>query len=348
MKGHSSEDYLRSVTERELAWMKQYARPRYPNPVNYRRFFRYEQVHPEDHIQNLEDFLRVVPHLTPRQMSTINNAPTLRQNNMQLRNLFVSSTKAMGNESDPIINIVSTTNWGQATVFPLFLQAGIPPPLSDMSEFYIQITRTLNLAHTLALQDTITPAGELTRSLCEAAAASWKGDSIKLKALLLRAVREWPELTGVTGATVFTAELLKSGVKEGELPKETLETVEKLLNPEVPACPISYSSEEAERIDYFVDKLSQTDQLFGTLRKGMQIGPDGFVSNDNYKDAKLLSEFMKKRLIEITEDKYVEKYEYGVMWPFDDHDESGQFCPLYFDDDGELHVLVEEEPETDG
>lgn len=148
MEGRSSQDYIRSVVEGELAWMKRCARPRYPNPVYRRRFFRYKKVPPEHHIKNLEDLLQIIQHLTPRQMSTVNNHPVLLQHGFQLRNLFVHSTT---------MEVVCMTDWGQASVLPLFLQAGFPPPVSSMVEYYSQVTRITNLAHTMALHDRYTP-----------------------------------------------------------------------------------------------------------------------------------------------------------------------------------------------
>lgn len=346
-KGLSSEDFIRSVAERELAWMQQYARPRYPNPVYIRRFFRYEQVSPEEHIKNLKDFLQIVGNLTPQQISKVNDRPVILQHDLQLRNLFVNSTIPQTNKSDPSMDLLSVTNWGQASVLPLFMQAGIPSAFSSRSEDYCRITRMLNLAGTHALQDLFSPAGDLARLLCKAAASPWQGDSVTLRALLIRAVQEWPTLTGATAVTVQVTEMLKTGVEDGEVPKTTLDTIEKLLNPEIPACPLAYSPEEIERSDYFSDKLSKVAEQFEWLRRGMQLDRNGFVGHERFKSVKGISEFTKKRLIEIAEDKHVEKYEYGVMWPFDDHDESGQFCPLRFDDDGELQVMVEEELDED-
>lgn len=175
-------------------------------------------------------------------------------------------------------------------------------------------------------------------ALCQAAATPWKGDSVRLKALLIKAVREWTELTGVTGATVQATEIWKSGVEAGKGPKTILKTVEKLLNTEIPACPLSYSPAEVERSDDLSDKLSMVDEQFDQLRTGIQLDRDGFVAHERYQDARAISEWTKKRLIEVTDVKHVGKYEYPVVWVFDDHDESGQFNPLHFDVNGVLHL----------
>lgn len=76
---------------------------------------------------------------------------------MQLRNLFLNPTKGPERESVPTMKAASVSNWGQASVLPLFLHGGSPPLLPSMSEDYLKTSRMLNLAHTLTLQDTLTP-----------------------------------------------------------------------------------------------------------------------------------------------------------------------------------------------
>ncbi len=127
-----------------------------------------------------------------------------------------NSTKAPGRDHGPTKEVVSLTIWGQASVLFLLLQAGTPPPVLGMTEYYTQIIRILNLAHTIALQRHIhARRGPIARIL-QSHRYALEGGQRNGESTSPRGGPRMAELTGVTGATVQATEILKTGVEKGE------------------------------------------------------------------------------------------------------------------------------------
>ena len=105
-----------SISTRERIWDHRFAKPR------RREFFfcRSEhEVHPNDHIQLLDDFDKVVPYICP---STDKCIPVLRHPDLHLENIFVN----------PIdFKITSIIDWQGTVSLPFFAQAGYPRFLSN-------------------------------------------------------------------------------------------------------------------------------------------------------------------------------------------------------------------------
>nr|KMM73047.1 hypothetical protein CPAG_09336 [Coccidioides posadasii RMSCC 3488] len=72
-------------------------------------------INPEEHISLLSQFMQLAPFLVPSQSNLI--APTLRHPDLSLANILLvpGSTK-----------IASVIDWQDASIFPLFMQAGYP------------------------------------------------------------------------------------------------------------------------------------------------------------------------------------------------------------------------------
>jgi hypothetical protein len=56
---------MKSVGERELAWLEKFASPRHPREPLYRAFYDDREVRPDVQMQVLRDYLNLVPLLVP-------------------------------------------------------------------------------------------------------------------------------------------------------------------------------------------------------------------------------------------------------------------------------------------
>lgn len=91
---------LNSVAERELRWIREFGRARFPFEPLYRELYSYKKV---------------AQFLSPPTESSFNQ-PTIRRPDLQLNNIFVSDT----------FDVVSLIDWQHRSVLSLFLQAGPP------------------------------------------------------------------------------------------------------------------------------------------------------------------------------------------------------------------------------
>ncbi|PKY03497.1 phosphotransferase family protein [Aspergillus campestris IBT 28561] len=107
-------DVLRAPALKEITWLQEYGRPRFPFQRAYRESMDYRLSQPSDHIRSLEAYLELAPKLLPSDGSL--DRPLLRHPDLQPNNIFVSDD----------LDIVGLIDWQHASVLPLFLTAGIP------------------------------------------------------------------------------------------------------------------------------------------------------------------------------------------------------------------------------
>lgn len=207
---------MRSVCEREIAWLQRFGRFRHPREPLYRAFYSHQEVDPEVQKQSLRDYLRVVPLVIPEQSEF--NLPTVRHPDLSPNNIFVSNSG----------DITGLIDWQHTSILPLFLQAKIPkhfqnwgddesesmrpPRLPDNFDsmaasekeaelevyrrrqthyFYMGYTGRNNETHFNALGK----AGlAMTNKLFDTAARPWEGDNTSLKAEIIRASRHWSDM----------------------------------------------------------------------------------------------------------------------------------------------------------
>ena len=105
---------LSCVAAKESAWLKAFGRPRLPFERAYRECMNYENSRPEEHIESLENYVRIVPYLVPSEPRF--HRPILRHPDLQPNNIFVSEN----------LDIVGIIDWQHCSVLPHFLAAGIP------------------------------------------------------------------------------------------------------------------------------------------------------------------------------------------------------------------------------
>ncbi|RMZ77268.1 hypothetical protein DV738_g4502, partial [Chaetothyriales sp. CBS 135597] len=106
---------MEAVARKELAWLRQFGRPRFPFHRHHREFLDYKKSSPDEHIKHLEMYLQVSSHLVPKAQPALLR-PTIRHPDLQPHNIFVSDD----------LSIVGLIDWQHSSVLPLFLQAGVP------------------------------------------------------------------------------------------------------------------------------------------------------------------------------------------------------------------------------
>lgn len=307
-------DILRAVGRRELTWMKQCAKPRFPYEPLHRELYAYKKVSPAGHIENLSRYLHIAEYLMPQDANL--NRPIIRHPDLQPNNIFVSDS----------MEIVGIIDWQHTSVLPLFLHAGIPNELQNYGDeesedlvvprlpdnfaelnpqaqdearetyrrrqlhfFYVSYTAKLNEEHwnAMRLEHVV-----LRQKLFQHAGTPWEGDNVTLKADLVQAMKVWPELTSD---------------KEGT----------------VPSCPFTYSPKEVEECLHLDSEQKDTNTNVEIARRRIGINIEGWVPLDRYDEAKELDQKFKSEVLEAA-DTDLERDEIQNHWPFDDHGEDGQ------------------------
>lgn len=296
--------------EKELAWLKTYGVPRLPHIIPHRELFDYQKISPADHEASIEKYLQVAPHLVPRAEYLLR--PILRHQDFQPRNIFVADD----------FTITSIIDWQHCSVLPLILQAGIPeyiqnlgddeslrlkkPSLPDLFDemsdadkaaaleqyrrrqlhyYYFVATYKYNRPHFDALcLDSILPIQKLQQY----ASIPWEGDSISLKAELIRATKNWEILTTRDDSSV-------------------------------PDCPISFTGEEEEHYLRLEAEQNHLDVQMQKLRDRLGVNVDGWTSHERYDDALEENGYIKEEALH-GEDEATRNEILG-NWPFDDHEE---------------------------
>jgi hypothetical protein len=298
---------------KELAWMKQFGRPRFPRDLGYRELHGYEKTSPAEYITLLEKYLEIAPYLVPSDEAELLR-PTFRHPDFQPRNILV----------DGDFSITGLIDWQHCSVLPLLLQAGIPEylqnygdeeseylrkpsqpeNLAEMSDderaqaleqyrkrqlhyYYFAGTSKLNKPHFNALWlDSTLPKQRLVHY----ASLPWEGENVTLKAELIRAVRNWDVLCKTKDGTV-------------------------------PPCPISFTKQEVEECLRLDGKQKEADDEMEQARALFGIGYDGWTSHERYEKARELNHQLKMLQLEGKDE--AARTRILRYWPFDDHDDDG-------------------------
>jgi hypothetical protein len=298
--GTSTVDVLKSVGERELAWLDRFAKPRYPRDPLYRAFYDHKKVDPQVQKQVLQDYLGVIAHMIPEQAEL--NQPTLRHPDLSPSNIIVS-------ESGEITGLI---DWQHTSILPLYLQAKIPkhfqnwgdedsenlrrPKLPEnfndltaseqeaeeekyrkrqMHYYYVGYTRRDNNPHFLAISK---PHLVTASKLFDVAARPWEGDNTSLKAEMIKTAKHWP----------------------------------------VMASTIQYTREEITQCLAIDQQQQEADAQMHVLRDCFNTNIDGWVSLELYDVSKARENDVRKQMVEAAENQD-ERKEVEENWPFQDH-----------------------------
>ena len=113
---------LRSHAEKELAWIRKYGRTRHPFYREYAESFGYKKQDPQDHVHSLGDYIRLIPHLVPKDATV--HSPTLRHPDLSPNNILVSDD----------LQITGFIDWQHSEVLPAFLAADIPAAFANYAD----------------------------------------------------------------------------------------------------------------------------------------------------------------------------------------------------------------------
>ncbi|KAL8766864.1 MAG: hypothetical protein Q9209_006460 [Squamulea sp. 1 TL-2023] len=306
-------DIMRAVGKRELAWASQFAQPRYPSEGILREFFNFEKVPPDDHINALNDYLRISDHLVPSEARL--NRFILRHPDLQPNNLFVSDS----------MDLLGVIDWQHSSILPIFLHCGLPndfqnygdkdsiqlktPQLpqnfSELSAeeqeaatdllrrrelhfLYNGFTYELNKDHSDALSD---PYGLLRKRLFHRAATPWNGNSVYLKADIIQVIKLWKKITASQDENAAD-------------------------------CPIHYSEAEAKECFRLLSELQEAAADLDKAREHLGMDYQGCVFPNYYDAIKARCQEIKKEALEEAETD-LERDALLNHFPFDDHDETG-------------------------
>lgn len=317
----SSNGIFRAAGERELKWAKTYAKPRLPYERLYREIHGFCEVSPDSHIKNLSDYLILSRCLGFKTGSSLDR-PVIRHPDFQPNNILVS-------ESNEIVGFI---DWQHSTILPLGIAAGIPKhfqnygdPVSekliepqidlppnydtlDQSEqisvretirkrlvhfLYAAFTKRLNEEHYDAI---FNQSVMLHQRLFKSANTPWEGDSITLRAEMIRAIQSWRDLIAEDSR---------------EYDKGTC-AVPPLEYPDI-------IIPDTLRIDA---QQKEADTAMEQMRHVLGVDVLGWVPNDEYQAAKEKAREMKAKMLEaaVTHSDVT-----GVQshFPFDDfHEDS--------------------------
>ncbi|KAF7180531.1 hypothetical protein CNMCM7691_009822 [Aspergillus felis] len=302
-------DLLESVAKRELEWLSHFGRARFPFERLYRELYAYQKVHPDSHVRNLRDYLQTARHLSPEKKSFLNR-PMLRHPDLQPNNIRVSDS----------FEVVSLIDWQHCSILPLLLQAGppnyfqnygdpvsenlikpqLPPDFDLLGEteqeaarmifqrhqlhyYYFAATSKFNDDHFSAcMEDEVVPKQQLFQH----AGDPWEGDSVTLRADLIRAAQNWGTLCGSTDAV----------------------------------CPLHYSPEEINEYLRLEEEQRSADDDMEKSRNCLGVSSDGWVPTERYSEAKRMSKKFKEEAILLADSEEVAA-QIQRHWPFDDYDE---------------------------
>ncbi|PWY90362.1 kinase-like protein [Aspergillus sclerotioniger CBS 115572] len=306
--------------ERELAWTKAYAKPRLSYDRLYRETYHFKPLSPDSHITDLTNYLKMIPCLGYASDSTLNR-PVMRHPDLQPNNILVS-------DANDILGII---DWQHCSILPLGIAAGIPahfqnygdpesemlkqPQLSVPPDYdslpkyeqaslletrrkrmihflYAALTKRLNKEHYDAIFD---QSVILRQRLFKNAGTPWEGDSISLRAELIRSIQNWATITQTTDPN-----------QSKSVP---------------PATPVDYSEETVRETLDLDARQKEADIAMEQMRDALGVDILGWVPNDDYDAVKGVAHDMKTKMLQAAE---TPEDIIGVRdhFPFDDFDEA--------------------------
>ncbi|KAG2022009.1 hypothetical protein GB937_004103 [Aspergillus fischeri] len=147
--------------------------------------------------------------------------------------------------------------------------------------YYFAATAKFNDVHSCTEDEVV-----LKQQLFQHAGDPWEGDSVPLKADLIRAVQNWESLCAVTDST----------------------------------CPLHYSPEEIDKCLRLEEEQRLADDDMEKPRNCLGVSGDGWVPTERYSEAKKMSEKFKEDAILLADSEEVVA-QIQRHWPFGDHDE---------------------------
>lgn len=308
--GPLSVDIFRAVGERELTWAKAYAKPRLPDERLYREIYKFKRVSPDTHVTDLVNYLKIVPSLGYCNPSL--DRPVMHHPDLQPNNILVFETN----------EITGLIDWQHCAILPLGIVAGIPAhfqnygdPESEMLKqpqlhlpsdydsmtsseqnsvkeihrrrvihfLYAALTKRLNQDHYDAIFD---QSVILRLRLLQSAGSPWEGDSISLRAELIRSIMNWSAIIKSTHV----------------------------------APPVDYPEDVVRETIDLDAQQREADVAMEQMRHALVVDIMGWVPNEDYEAARRLASGIKGKMLEAakTPDEVIA---IRIHFPFDDFHE---------------------------
>ncbi|PGH35444.1 hypothetical protein GX50_01782 [[Emmonsia] crescens] len=294
------EDAITASAKRESAWLLKFAKPQ------PRRTFLLqtdEPIDPNEHRSLLSKYLRIAPHLAPKDPDL--TTPILRHPDLSMPNIFLApnSTKILG-----------IIDWQDAAILPLFIQAGYPafceheltrsqtlakPELPDDYEslspidkqkewtkfrleqanvYYTAVTGLENQRHFNALQY---PYLGMIQYLISQTAFPWDADFINLMASLVAFTQIWKNVSSSSEP-----------------------------------CPISFTPEEQRQALDDAAEWNESADLLSASRDAMGVDLEGGTEPGNFEFAREMNLGFRMEMV-----KQAEEHERELawrVWPYKD------------------------------
>ena len=301
---------LSAGAKKEALYLERFGRPLFPMDRMRREAFNLEKQLPSVHLDSLQKYSQISKHLVPQGDSDLSR-PTIRHPDLRRSNIFVSDD----------FEITSLIDWQHSTILPLFLQSGIPNDLDnsrdsfsralttpalpcDIAElnedeesqqlqiyakrqlhyFYMTETADKNPRHFDALSY---PFSIGRRKIFQLASAPWQGDNIPLRSSLVFVKQNWQHVGAPSDTT---------------------------------PCPITFTGDEEDEC-LRLDELEQgAEEQLEASKEMLGLGPEGWVSHENYEAAQAAIATMKAMCLEQAESEF-ERAAVRDHWVFDDMDE---------------------------
>lgn len=274
-----------------------------------REVFNLEKQSPSTQLDSLKKYLRISQHLIPTGNCELAH-PIIRHPDLRPSNIFVSED----------YKITSLIDWQTAQALPVFLHSSIPDDLDnsrdavskslelpqlpedclDLSEderleqlelfhkrqlhyFYMTETAQNNPTHFEALTY---PFAIGRRKIYNLSAAPWQGDNVPLRSSLIFVKQHWRQIIG---------------------------------DPEVP-CPITFTEQEEHECLRLDELEREAEEQLEASKEMLGLGPEGWISHENYEGAKKVVADMKEICMEQAESE-TERLAVRDHWVYDDMDE---------------------------
>jgi len=300
--GGSASEYLLSISARERAWNKKFAKPR------RREFFfsrSKEPIEPEDHLRLLDDFDKVVPYICP---DTDDCVSILRHPDLRLENVFVDPTD---------FKITAIIDWQGTSALPFFKQTGYPHFLSNNGEgvsrvmeldklpgnfdsldagekeelkyqhirrlscqLYLRSSGKYNFRHFKALSRRV---NAVRAELIKRVGLPWDGDLVMLRSSLLDIIEFWRDFAN-------------------DKP-----------------CPLKYSTTDIEQWKEEEKEWSEASDSLAAFRQDLGSNEEGWIPTELYEDSFRRNQYLRWKISETAEEEL--RNEVWKAWPFKDDDD---------------------------
>ncbi|QVM08533.1 hypothetical protein D8B26_003222 [Coccidioides posadasii str. Silveira] len=242
-------------------------------------------INPEEHISLLSQFMQLTPFLVPSQSNLI--APTLRHPDLSLANILLvpGSTK-----------IASVIDWQDASIFPLFMQAGYPAFCEHVSS-RLQSLQIPGLPKGL---DKMNPQDQI---------------QIKTKFRLEEMNLYYTAATGIHN---------EEHMEALRIPHLSMQHLEHHISS---TCPVSFLDKDREKALKESSEWNESEALLTAVRNDLGIDLEGGTELENYDWASSRNLQFRREM-----SRQAEVHEREVSWrnwPYKDDDGSSSPPPIF-------------------